>query len=676
MGLYDNSTFVPDTVPTTDAAQGPTLGFMDTLRQSYRTQLLTAGTYRVEAALREQEGQQIALAHKYGTEITPLDAQTNNDSGSWAAWRSNPYWRAANGQSGPATPMGQQSTAPVTEQNDKLFSELQKKYPDAGFKTYAQMMQDVAANAQAAQVDQQYTSHTWGGLIGSFIGSAGAGFNLRYNGPGTVVPNVVAGMIGAGTGGVGGVALRVGGQAVAGALLEGAGAFTGDNDESRVLGTQAPTMGQRLREGFVGGALGAGVGEGIGAAARAVFPRSMTAGIDDMAAAESEATAAGPRPEPAAPAAEETPPEQVMPIGSRPGYPGEAPEIYGPPVAPEGDAALVRAYAEQPYGPSRDAIPRINEDASSVAAQLDQWGGPGVDELDHLASDQYIGTPEARAEALRDGASVDEIAARIDPQAVGEFHALGIEQTNLRNEIEQLRNEQYDTSADEEITQQRQALDELDEQVAQLQSQQQNASRANARKLQSRMDDLEAQRSALEAQASRPTSADRAAARDARLTELRAQLVEADERRRDLAPLYTRAMEKARQTTPARQEPMAAIHDTPEAIARDSADTVARQIDQAQRVTQVAEKPKEAPADQEPPSGGGQPDVPPAEGPEVEVNGDTVTLPSGRVVNMDDIVGASRDENGKSVVDSSVRDLLDDVKAQRDLDEASRSCAI
>lgn len=669
MGLYDNAPFVPDSVPTTEAAQGPTLGFMDALRQSYNTQLITAGTYRVEAALREQEGQQIALAHKYGVQVTPLDAQTNNDSGSWAAWRSNPYWRAATGQSGPAMPMGSQPTAPVTEQNDKIFSDLQKKYPQAGFKTYAQMMKDVAANAQAAQVDQQYTSHTWGGVIGSFIGAAGAGFNLRYNGPATVIPNIAAGFIGAGTGGVGGVALRVGGQAAAGALMEGAGALTGDNDESRVLGMQAPTMGQRLREGFVGGALGAGVGEGLGAAARAVFPRALTAGTDDIAAAEGEALATAPRPPEPSPTTEAPiTPEQVMPVGSRPGYPGEAPEIYGPPVAPEGDEAMTRAYAEQPYGPSRDAIPRVNEDLSSAAAQLDQWNGPGVDALDHLAGDQYIGTPEARAEALRDGSSVDEIAARIDPQAVGEFHAIGAEQASLRKEIEQLRGQTFDTSADQEITQQRRALAEIDEQVAQLQTQQQSASRANARKLQSRMDDLAEQRTALEQQASRPTSADMAAQRDARISDLRARLVEADERRRDLAPLYSRAMEKARQTEPARQEPMAALHDTPEALARDSAATVQRETEQAARVTQSEPSEEQASSESTPES--------PSEEPATVVTGNTITLPSGRTVSLDDIVEASRDENGKSVVGSSVRDLMEDVKAQRDLDEASRTCAI
>ena len=143
--------------------------------------------------------------------------------------------------------------------------------------------------------------------------------------------------------------------------------------------------------------------------------------------------------------------------------------------------------------------------------------------------------------------------------------------------------------------------------------------------------------------------------------------MEAEEGRRDLDPLNSRDKEKAGQTEPARQEPLAAIHDTPEAIARDSADTVQRETEQASRVT-------EPPAQETTEASGQRQEV--TEQPEATVTDGTVTLPSGRTVSLDDIVEAYRDEDGKSVVGISVRDLLDYVMAQRDRDEASPTSAI
>lgn len=644
MSIFDNDAPVREAISMDDAARGPRLGFMGAFDQAYHTQLLTAGTYRVEAALREQEAQQIALAKQYGADLSPVSDR--QPLGSFAVWNSDPYWRASKGLPAQNDPSG----APITAANDKILTDLQQKHPQAGFKTYAQQTADVASNAQGAAAD--YANSTWdrsghvGGLLGMFAASA----NLRYN---NALP-VAAGLtpIGRGMGAVAGAAARVGFGGALGGVQGAVSNLTGDNQESQVLGMPSQSFGQAVGEGVMGGLAMGAVGETAGAALH-LGGRWFERGPNE--------------PEPPTPPSEVPQAAPETPASAAP-----EPPIYGPEPAGE-DAVRGQAYEAQPLGPSREAVSRVDQDLSATSAQLDQWDGPGVGDADGFAADASVATPEARADAAASGADLDEIARRVDPPVVGEFQRLGQQMGVIRQQIDHMNGLDFATFNDAEIEGQRAALRQLDEQVAQLETQQQQStSRKNAQRLRDQADDLYAQRRSLEDLASRATSTEAMARRADAVAELRSRLIDMDERRRDLAPLVTRAYRVAREqrsSGPDIAEP--APHEMPEETARTIPEQVQATEDRAAAVTDeaIGRMREPEPAAQPEPQ---EPGVPPP------LDRDEIQLPSGRTVRLDDVAEAIRDENeaGGVRATKTVRQMLAELEEDKALDAASRFCAL
>lgn len=686
MSIFDGDTPGQDSIAPEDAAQGPRLGFLSSLQQSYHTQLLTAGTYRVEGALQEQEAQQIELARQYGADLKPINTQ--QPQGSFALWNSDPYWRAANGMPGASGPDGSApNNTPITTDNDRVLSDLAKKHPQAGFRTYAQMMQTVAANAQNAQFDEQHASHTWGGVIGSFLGSTGTALNMRYNNPAAAVAGAAPNLLAAGTGPLG-IAARVGASGLINAGIAGVQNLTGDPQESRVLGMQSQSLGSAVGQGFVSGvALGAG-GEVAGTALR-LAGRRIAPWFESTPNDEAPTPPAGNQTETAASQGvqSENAPEGNQPVGPRPGYPGEGPDIAGPPVPPEGDPVIAAAQADQPYGPTREATSRVEQDLSSVTTQLDAWDGPAPSDVQPWAQDRFVGTPEARADMVRNGADLNEIARRVDPTTVTEFQNAGQRMADIRTQIAELQNVTHATTNDADIVQQRQALQQLDEQVAQLQQQADNAKGRRSGRATEQANDLLNSRAQLAEGAERATSGERTAHTSSQIEQLRQQLTQLDERRRDLAPLVSRAYRIAGdQINAVQPRPIEDVlpsirnhpgNDTAERLAHATQDDVQQQTDEAARVVVQGDDEegggaggREGQGDQGATLSGRM--IPPAP----RTIPDEIRLPSGRIVKASDVVSATRDENGNTQVTGTVRDLMREVDEAKQLAEASTSCAI
>lgn len=650
MSLAESTGINHFTVGAADAAEPPKLGFLRALYQSVDLQDQVTSTYHDEASLQTEEARNADLSQEAGVEIKPLGS--TGAYGSGAIWNTDPYWRAYNGMSA-----GGGRTEPITAENDKLFEEAKRRRPDLGIKNYAEMRQTVAANQQAVQAQYQNSRWTPMGYVGGALGSIVESFNPHYNSLLSIGANLLP--IGGAVKMLGATGLRAAlartvANGVVGAGVNAIGNIDGGQQESIASGMQPESLPQAALSGFLGGVALSGVSEGAAALGR----RLGGDGWFEHAPNDLEP--------PSPPQRLETPPEAPPPDPLT-----EPPPIYGPVPAGK-DTARRAAHEAQPYGASLDATSRVDQDLSAVSSQLDQWDGPRAGETDMLAADPTVATPEARAEASRTGASLDEIARRVDPPAVGEFQRLGQQMDAIRQQIDHMNGLDFATFNDAEIEGQRAALRQLDEQVAQLETQRQNASRKNAQRLSDQADELYAQRRNLEDLASRATSTEAMARRADAVAELRSRLIDMDERRRDLAPLVTRAYDTARQQVSSREAPEPlAPHERPEEVIRAAQEHVDAQAETATTVTDEAIGRMRDPEPTTPPEPQ-EPGTPPP------LDRDEIQLPSGRTVRLDDVAEAIRDENeaGGVMATKTVRQMLAELEEDKALDAASRFCAL
>lgn len=654
MSIADNMDVTQPVIPTSQGAQGPYYesggGWLDGLAAAHQDR----ADYTVERAMQEKEADQVPLAASVGVTLTPiLPVETNQAAFGLATGT----YQAVPGRSD------------AIAHNDKTLADLKTKYPNLPFKTYADMGAEIRSDIATSDNLRSRATYSPGGRIAAFAGGAAGDFDPRYNSPWT-------GIAAAGLGAVAGAAAPevLGGATLAGAAarvglndvlqtgFDAASRWSGNDKERQFLGQPVESLGRRVTGELASNTVAGVGGEILGWGVR-MLGRFLRNGTPDLPSAPEA---------PSAPASE--PPAAAPSSPVPPGYPGGGPTVAGPAIPPEGDLILNKMYAEQPYGPAREAVAKVNEDLSAFTTQADDINGPPLNDIPQQVSDRYIGTPEARSQAVRDGLTVDDIAARVDPETIREFRDLDQEMTDTRSRIADMQGQQFDPTLDGEIAAQRQTVDQIDEQIAQLGEQRAAASRTDAQRLQERADELIQQREALASGGARRTSAEQAAQRDADVQALRARLISLDERKRDLAPLVTRAYRIAEDTRS--RAPVKPDAPDREQFARETQETVEREADQGLRMA-APEKPAESAPRAEETQAGEAASTPPAHenpAPGIETAEEGYRLPDGRVIRSDALVEIPTDDGGTRL--GSVDELMQHVREWNALDEASRICAI
>lgn len=544
MGILDNIQPQQLQFSTPQIAQKPASGFLESMAQAGSNSLLSQSNFRVENQIANSEASNIALAKKYGVDVTPLHQQYSNLGKSLmqtSVWDSNPYWQTARGT---------QEGLDISKKNNDIFNKLKQQYPNAGFQNYDDMKQQAIQNTGFSERDINTTNTTLGGKLGSLLGGVVESFNPNWNG----YSPAVLGAIGGGASSVAGrIAINAG---LGGAFNLGSDLLS-NRAESQVLNQQAPNLLKDTAEGVVAGAglgiLGEGVAKvgsklfgneaektGINATKNILEPDAVNpTGVEEPATTPNEeqntndnATASdiNNSKEPLFPVDingkeikfndDDSSEEQNKEVNSalwelldftnnkihrdnqdianakyypKPGTPGQLPAIYGPePIGP-GNIELGNAYIAKPYGDSKLAEPRIAGDLSGITQQLDDIDGPSASNLDRWISSPDTGTTEARNNY---NGTTDSLLHNIDPEVTTEY-------ANLNNILDTLQSymderklyhniEQESPEVANAIMASRQQHDDISMQIRTLQETYNNATNKRVKaKLERNINDLE-----------------------------------------------------------------------------------------------------------------------------------------------------------------------------------------
>lgn len=495
------------TVAPDAAARGPRVGFLESWEVGWNEQVRGAAQYGIEDAMWRAEDENIRAMRRAGIENVPF---LSEDSFGIAnalpgpAGGSDTYLDVARFyQDG-----GDPAFSTKLEDYDKRIAELQEKYPELRLRTSREMWDGVRATAQEYESRALNDRRTLGGSVGAFLGGALASMN-----PNTDPLNFIT----LGVGGAGKtVAARVAGQVGAQGVIEGINQVTGVQEERRLLGLDYG-VGDAVSR-VAGTAIGAGVLQGVGEAAAFGFRRWFRSAPHD------------PAPLPGVTEKPTLPDTSIVPPQAIPADEGLAaakltrnPETY-----------VDYLHEQSPLSHTRHGRARTVLDIDYVETRLNDWNGerpwelpPKTDTATTLPTSDFI-APDMHRVAER--SQLDDMARQIDPPVFQQFDAWAQRKQAYATRIEEITGGE----SPEAMARVSAVEDRIDALMVKLE----DATGKRAAKMRKDLQALEAERDAVVAATGDQTRPE--------VQRFRREMMKADEKMRDLAPLVSRAYARAR----------------------------------------------------------------------------------------------------------------------------------
>lgn len=490
------------------AATGPRVGFLESFEVGYNAQVRASAFRGIENEMYKQDDAQVRAMRRAGIEDAPgLASRTSlglptsmleilDDS----AYLDTARFYADGGE----PEFGNR----LKEYDDKI-NKLREQYPQLNLKTSREMFDGVRAEAQSYEERAANERRTFGGSVGSFLGGAVGGFN-----PGSDPLNVITAPIG-GSGKT--VAGRIAGQAGAQGLIEGVNQLTGVQEQRRLLGLDYGVTDAVARIGgaVVGGAALQGIGEGVVMGARRFF-RSTPKDIAPLPDAIDK------RP---LPDTSQVPP-QAIPADET---------LAAAKLTRNPESYIDYLHEQSPLSSSRSGRARTMLDMDYVTERLQAWDGdtpaalrPKTDTAVTLPTSDFIAPDLAR---VAERSTVDDIARQVDPQTFRKYDDIALQKQQYKTRMEELQgNRNADTQA---------AVDDLDKRIYDLTAKLEDETGKRAAKVRKDIKALQVEKENVIADA---------AARGVETPEvqrMRRNMMVADEKMRDLAPLVSRAYARA-----------------------------------------------------------------------------------------------------------------------------------
>lgn len=420
------------------ASAGPKLGFLGAWEASYDAQVRASSLRGMERMLIDEEDAQVTrlkqagVAHperlgefsqRYGYgKRDPVTGATKVDE-FWKGYRdvARYYVDGETGDSDIATQLAGRNAHLET---------LKQQHPDLGIKTYGEMFDSVRSKAQRAELVQREYPTSIAGDIGSFLGGAVAGIDPRYDPLNFATLPI---------GGVGKTAAaRIATQGGAQGAIEAVNQLTGVQETRRLQGLDYGVSDAAMRIGgaAIGGAVVQGLGEAAGAFVRSRWFRSTAkdpappAPVRDVRPIDE-------------PAIVSRQPEQLLLTDQRPKPGPDQPGRIN--LLDDEEAFLQKVHEAKPFGPTRVARERSVLDLDHVATQLDDFAGPAPWEVKPQTDTApvpyptHAGYDEPLARVARSMESVDDIARRVDPETFRIYDKLLEQQERIRGWIADLQ---------------------------------------------------------------------------------------------------------------------------------------------------------------------------------------------------------------------------------------------
>jgi len=502
------------------AATGPRVGFLESWEVSWNEQVRGAAMYGIEDQMWQLEDQQVQAMRRAGIENIP-----------WLSEESHGIFNVLPGPAGGVENYldiarfyedgGDPAYATRLAEYDARITELQEKFPELNLRTSREMWDSVRAQAQAYEQRAMGDRRDIGGHVGAFIGGAVASMN-----PNTDPLNFIT----LGVGGVGKTVVgRIAGQMGAQGVIEGINQITGVQEQRRLLGLEYGfgDAVQRVAGAAVAGGVLQGVGEGLAFGFRRWFRSTPT----------DPAPLPGVTERPALPDTRMVPP-QAIPAdeGLAAAKLTRAPETY-----------INYLHEQSPLSLTRAGRARTVLDLDYMTTRLDDWDGgrpweiaPKTDTAITLPRSDFIAPDLNR---VVDQSQVDDLARQIDPQTFQQYDALATRKQTYQRWINEL------SDADNPALTQR--IAELDDKIDALTVRMQDQNGRRASKTRKEIAALEAEKEAAISEGTSPNQPD--------VARVRRELMKADEKMRDLAPLVSRAYARARNDWAASAEERQAV---------------------------------------------------------------------------------------------------------------------
>lgn len=439
MSFYSEANDDAKTVAPDAAAIGRRVGFLDAFETSYQSQVRGSAMYGIEKAFHEAEAKQVEFLRGAGVEDVPHisdDAFGFFGSGAF----SGDYMDAARFyQDG-----GDPEVAQRLEQYDKKIDEYRSKFPELRLRSSSEMWDDIRSTAQ--QYEQRSASErtTTGGLVGGLVGGMAGSLNVEsdpFNF--ATIPLGVLGKT---------VAGRIGGQAAGQGAIEAVNQFTGVQEQRRLLGLTHGLDDALTRIGgaAIGGAVLQGAGEGFAAAGRRFF---RNAPHDPAPAFTTEA-------------AKPLPDASQVPDGAIPADPA----LAAAKLVQRPGSYMEYLQEVSPWAVSRAGKARTVLDIENVKTQLDDWSGPDAaftkpDTAINLPRSDFVAPSNIFDRVAANTTHVDDIARKMDPETFRVYDKLADENATYRRWLEELQPAR-DGKIDTQLAEVNERIDTLNDKIA------------------------------------------------------------------------------------------------------------------------------------------------------------------------------------------------------------------
>lgn len=502
MSFYTSVNEEATRIPIADASTGPEVGAFDAIKRAWQYGSLYESQFgvRMDIVYQERENEQrIAKAGgKIPASLFPIEGGGEDITG----MRPRDFSQADKMVEAINNNDERAYSATVGDRDIEL-AKLQKQYPDAGIKTYAQMYSDMQGRYQKmkAGIGREYTL---GGDIGWIAGEMASSLRPDVN----PISALTTPLGGAGKTALGRIATQGGAQAAAQALEE----VTGVRANKRLL-REDPTVGESVSNVLIAGLGGAGL-QGLGELGYVAFKGASRRWF--KSAPNDPAPAPEPLPAPEAPPVYKEPVLQEMPT-----------------LTAEANAKLTRAVRET-IGNGNANMRVARADFDFMGRELQRWDGPepwavppNTFSRPILPSENVSIRTDFKAKSA--GETLDEMVRRLDPETFRVFDKLAQDKKLARDQVETAlaaRN----VDVEKELVPMRARISELEEKL----------DNANRRKSKIYNEQIKEARGQLAAREAELLGADTNSA-----AIYRQQVMKADEAMRDMAPAVSRAYARA-----------------------------------------------------------------------------------------------------------------------------------
>lgn len=462
MSFFSEQNDDATSIEVSAAATGPLVGFLDAFEVSYNSQVRGAAMYGIEKAFNDEAIAQTEALRKAGVENIPNLSESAVGFFGWGSF-DNDYLDIAKFY------QGQEINDEMRNQiasYDTRIEELRKEFPDLQLKTSREMWDGIKSTAQQYERRASTDRNTLMGTVGSFIGGMAGAFNVESD------PWNVATI---GVGGVGrSVGTRIAGQAGAQGLIEGVNQVLGVQEQRELLGLEHGLADAAMRVGgaAIGGAVLQGVGEGLAFGVRRWFlpdKADPAPAIDTVPVSR----------------AEPLPDTSMVPPGAIPADEG----LAAAKLIRQPDSIVDYAVARSPFGVAPASKARTVLDMDYVATRLNEWTSERPWELSPRTETALPTRPANDFTApdfkrFVDRAGVDGLAREIDPATFRVYDQLAARKQTLKRWIDEI-----------EATREDKVAARLQEVDSQLYALQQRAIEAGGKRVAKIRKDMDALRS-------------------------------------------------------------------------------------------------------------------------------------------------------------------------------------